>query len=108
MGAAVWWTLDDYWTQRPGVKIEHFGLFTPNGNPRPAGIQAADLFSGGAGQGARQKIVSNAVGEPRQPAVQGLRFLGYLAYALIVSLAIPAIILLLLLVRPPRRWVRVT
>ena len=107
VGAAVWWTLDDYWTQRPGVKIEHFGLFTPNGDPRLAGHAAADLFSGGAGQGARQKIVSNAVGEPRQPAVQGIRFLGYLAYALVVSLAIPAIILLLLLIRPPRRWVRI-
>lgn len=108
VAATVWWTLDDYWTQRPGVKIEHFGLFTPNGDPRPAGIAAADLFSGGAGQGARQKIVSNAVGEPLQPAVQGLRFLGYLAYALVVSLAIPAIILLLLLIRPPRRWARIT
>lgn len=108
VAATVWWTLDDYWTQRPGVKIEHFGLFTPNGDPRPAGIAAADLFSGGAGQGARQKIVSNAVGGPRQPAVQGLRFLGYLAYALVVSLAIPAIILLLLLIRPPRRWARIT
>lgn len=107
VAAAIWWTLDDYWTQRPGVKIEHFGLFTPNGDPRPAGLQAADLFSGGAGQGARQKIVSNAVGEPRQPAVQSLRLLGYLAYALIVSLAIPAIILLVLVIRPPRRRVTV-
>jgi hypothetical protein len=85
------------------VKIEHFGLFTPDGDPRLAGVQAADLFSGGAGQGARQKIVSNAVGEPRLPAVQGLRFLGYLAYALAVSLAIPAIILLVLLTRGPRK-----
>ena len=106
VAGAVWWTLDDYWTQRPGVKIEHFGLFTPNGDPRPAALQAADLFSGGAGQGARQKIVSTAVGEPRQPAVQGLQFLGYLAYALAVSLAIPALILVLLLIRPPRRWAR--
>jgi beta-galactosidase len=103
VAGAIWWTLDDYWTQRPGVKIEHFGLFTPDGDPRLAGVQAADLFSGGAGQGARQKIVSNAVGEPRLPAVQGLRFLGYLAYALAVSLAIPAIILLVLLTRQPRK-----
>ena len=106
LGAAVWWTLDDYWTQRPGVKIEHFGLYLPNGDPRPAGLQAAELFSGGAGQGARQKIVSTATGQRRQPAVQGLRFLGYLAYALVVALAIPAIILLVMLIvirRSPRR-----
>jgi len=97
VAATVWWTLDDYWTQRPGVKIEHFGLYTPNGDPRPAGLQAADLFSGGAGQGAKQNIVSTATGQARLPAAQGQRFLGYLAYALTVALAIPAIILLVLL-----------
>jgi len=58
VGAAVWWTLDDYWTQRPGVKIEHFGLYTPNGDPRPAGLQASARFGGGAGQGLTQKITS--------------------------------------------------
>jgi len=104
LGAAVWWTLDDYWTQRPGVKIEHFGLYKPSGDPRAAGLQAAALFSGGAGQGARQGIVSTATGQPRQPAARGLRFLGYLAYALTVALAIPAVILLgLLFVRHRRR-----
>jgi glycosyl hydrolase family 2 len=104
VGAAVWWTLDDYWSQRPGVKIEHFGLYRPNGDPRPAGLQAASLFSGGAGQGAKQKIVSTANGQARQPALEGLRFLGYLAYALTVALAIPAIILLGLLVVGRRPW----
>ena len=104
LGAAVWWTLDDYWTQRPGGTIEHFGLYKPNGDPRPAGLQATALFSGGAGQGAKQRIVSTATGQARQPAAQGLRFLGYLAYGLSVALAIPAIILLgLLLVGRPRR-----
>ncbi len=106
VGATVWWTLDDYWTQRPGLKVEHFGLFTPEGNARLAGVQAAELFSGGAGQGAQQKIVSTATGQARQPAAQGLRFLGYLAYALTVAIAILGIFLLLLLWmgrRPPRR-----
>jgi beta-glucuronidase len=101
VGAAVWWTLDDYWTQRPGVKIEHFGLYAPNGDPRPAGLQAADLFAGGAGQGAKQKIVSSAIGQARK-AAPALRFLGYVAYALTVALAIPAAILLLLLLTRPR------
>ena len=101
VGAAVWWTLDDYWTQRPGGKIEHFGLYAPNGDPRPAGLQAAELFAGGAGQGAKQKIVSSARGQARKSA-PALRFLGYLAYALTVALAIPAAILLLLLLTRPR------
>jgi len=108
LGASTWWTLDDYWTQRPGVKIEHFGLYAPNGDPRPAGLQAAALFSGGAGQGARQKIVSTATGQPRQPAVQGLRFLGYLAYALVVALLIPSVILLVMLLLIRRSARRVT
>ena len=101
VGAAVWWTLDDYWTQRPGVKIEHFGLYAPNGDPRPAGLQAAELFAGGAGQGAKQKIVSSATGQARK-AAPALRFLGYFAYALTVALAIPAAILLVLLLTRPR------
>lgn len=107
VAAVTWWTLDDYWTQRPGVKIEHFGLFTPNGDPRPAGLAAAERFSGGAGQGARQKIVSSASGAPRHRALdEGLQFLGFLAYALAVAVAIPAIILVLLLVIPRRRRVK--
>jgi len=101
VGTAVWWTLDDYWTQRPCVKIEHFGLFAPNGDPRPAGLQAAELFAGGAGQGAKQKIVSSATGQVRRGA-PALRFLGYIAYALVVALAIPAALLLLMLLTRPR------
>ena len=69
--------------------------------------QAAELFAGGAGQGAKQKIVSSATGQARK-AAPALRFFGYLAYALVIALAIPAAILLgLLVTRPrPRRMVR--
>ena len=109
LGAITWWTLDDYWTQRPGVKIEHFGLFTPDGDPRQAGVAAAELFSGGAGEGAQRKIVSSATGVPRHRALdEGLQFLGFLAYALAVALAIPAIILVLLLLIPSRRRMKTT
>jgi glycosyl hydrolase family 2 len=110
VGATVWWTLDDYWTQRPGLKVEHFGLYAPNGDLRAAGRQAAQLFSGGAGQGANHKIVSTATGQPQQAANQGLRFLGYLAYALTMALTILTVILLslLLLRRRTRRPAVVT
>src|SRR2546428_8971313 len=40
IGAAVWWTLDDYWTQRPGITVETFGLYTPGGYLRKAGVVA--------------------------------------------------------------------
>jgi beta-glucuronidase len=107
VGATVWWTLDDYWTQRPGVKIEHFGLYQPSGDPRPAGLQAAALFGGGAGQGPQRNIVSSGTGSARQPSLRSIRFLGYLAYALTLALGILAAILLLLLLAPrrPRRAV---
>jgi len=62
----------------------------------------AALFSGGAGQGAKQNIVSTAVGQAHLPAGRSLRFLGYLAYALTMALAILAIILLVLLGLGPR------
>lgn len=103
VAATVWWTLDDYWTQRPGIRIEHFGLFTPNGDPRPAGIEASDLFTGGAGQGVKQRIESKATAGLPQPAEADLRLLGYLAYALTIALAIPALILFLLLLGRVRR-----
>ncbi len=102
VGATVWWTLDDYWTQRPGVKIEHFGLYQPSGDARLAGVQAAELFSGSAGQGPQRKIVSSGSGAAREPVQGSVRFLGYLAYALTVALGIPALLLLVLLVAPRR------
>ncbi|HVS06123.1 MAG TPA: glycoside hydrolase family 2 TIM barrel-domain containing protein [Candidatus Dormibacteraeota bacterium] len=110
VGATVWWTLDDYWTQRPGLKVEHFGLYAPNGDLRAAGRQAAQLFSGGAGQGANHKIVSTATGQTEHATTPGLRFLRYLAYALTMALTILTIILLslLLLRRRPRRQAAVS
>src|SRR5437879_12490335 len=45
VGAAVWWTLDDYWTQRPGLTVENFGLFRPDGTMRPAAQAASRDFA---------------------------------------------------------------
>jgi beta-galactosidase len=35
VGAGVWWSLNDYWTERPGIQVEHFGLYRPDGSARP-------------------------------------------------------------------------
>ena len=40
----VWWTLDDYFTMQPSLAIEQFGLFAPDGSPRPVAAAAASLF----------------------------------------------------------------
>src|SRR5256886_9493265 len=45
VGAAVWWTLDDYWTQRPGITVESFGLYTPGGYLRKAGVAASRTWA---------------------------------------------------------------
>jgi len=56
IGAAVWWNLNDYWTQRPGLQVEHFGLYRPDGSMRPVGTLAAQSFA-----------VDSAVGPARPP-----------------------------------------
>ena len=103
VGASGWWPPVDSGTQRLGLKMGHFVRDHPTGDPRSAGVKGSDRISGGAGQGPQQKIVSKATGSARQPAVRGVRFLAYLAYALTVALGIPAAILLLLLLTGPRR-----
>ena len=100
VGAAVWWDLNDYWTQRPGLQVEHFGLYRPDGSMRPAGTLAAQSFA-----------IDSAVGPPRPPgrrilsggegAVVGRPgasrlLLGLLAYAVgLPTVLVGALILLL-------------
>lgn len=44
IGAAVWWSLDDYWTERPGIQVEHFGAYRPDGSERPVGEQMGQAY----------------------------------------------------------------
>ncbi|HEX5451382.1 MAG TPA: glycoside hydrolase family 2 TIM barrel-domain containing protein, partial [Candidatus Limnocylindrales bacterium] len=45
VAAMVWWTLDDYFTSQPGIDLERFGLFEPDGTPRPVASAAASLYA---------------------------------------------------------------
>jgi beta-glucuronidase len=63
VAAAVWWSLDDYWTQRPGIGVEHFGLFRPDGSERPAGGALAQLYGAGA-QPRTQPVLTGGLGQP--------------------------------------------
>ena len=96
VGGAVWWSLEDFATMRPGIGIEHFGLYDGTGTPRPAAIMARTLFTDLSGGGATQQIepmVRSA--RVAAPAVGAdLRLVGYLAYGLTVSLALLSVILL--------------
>jgi beta-glucuronidase len=103
VGSAVWWSLEDYWTDVPGIGVEHFGLFRPDGTMRAVGALARTGFgevttsssaapgfiSGGAG-------VAAPVPEPSHLVLQ-------LAFALAFPIALVALLSSLLLVLRRRR-----
>jgi hypothetical protein len=90
VGATVWWTLEDFTTMMPGIAVEHFGLYRPDGRPRPAAGAAVRLFEARSGQGDVQQIEPDVERAEviRQPGVTDLRLFGYLGYGLGVSLAV--------------------
>jgi beta-galactosidase len=85
VGSAVWWTLDDYWTQRPGLEVEHFGLLRPDGSARPVGVVAAQAFAADSGPAQRppeRRVVSGGVGTGTGRRGASRQLVGLLAYAL--------------------------
>jgi beta-galactosidase len=104
VGAAVWWTLEDFTTMAPRIALERFGLYRPDGSRRPAAETASKLFAASAGGGADQSIESDV----RRATVAGeaneidLPLIGYLAYACAVSIGSMAIALAILVRRGGR------
>src|SRR5438477_2271607 len=52
LGAAVWWSLEDYWTDVPGLVVERFGLYRPVGSTRPVAAEVATAFGAVTGPAA--------------------------------------------------------
>ena len=102
IGAAVWWSLDDYWTQRPGITVETFGLYAPNGSLRPAGIAAARSFGSGAPSPPPSSVRTSGVAVAIQPGERHARLVPYIAYGFALPAAV-LIIAILLLSRVRRR-----
>jgi hypothetical protein len=110
VGATVWWTLEDFTTMMPGIAVEHFGLYAPDGRPRPAAGVAVELFEARSGQGDVQQIQPDVQRAEviREPGTADLRLFAYLAYGFGFSLAFLVGWLLILLRRggrsaaPPR------
>lgn len=100
VGAAVWWSLNDYWTMVPGISVEHFGLFAPDGTARQVAASAATAFAGGAGEGASRRIASGGRGEPVEAPGVAVPFSALLGF----SLAFPLAVLVLLLAAVARPW----
>lgn len=101
VGASVWWSLNDYWTMVPGISVEHFGLFAPDGSARRVAGSLSSSFAGGAGEGASLRIASGGKGQPVE-APQAVPFAVLLAFSLAFPLAV-LLLLLAVLSRPARR-----
>ena len=102
VGAAVWWTLDDYWTQRPGITVETFGLYTPSGYLRKAGVAASRTWARTAPSAAPATVRSNGVAAAFEPSERHSLLVPYIAY----GFALPAVFLvavILVLSRVRRR-----
>jgi hypothetical protein len=102
VGAAIWWSLDDYWTQRPGITVETFGLYTPGGNLRKAGIAASRAWARTAPVAVTPAGRSNGVAAAFEPSARHARFVPYLAYGFAVPAAF-LIVLIIVLSRVRRR-----
>lgn len=89
IGAAVWWTLDDYWTQRPGITVERFGLYRPDGSLRPAGTAVSRTYALTHPVTPPQAVRSSGVAVPIIVGESNTRLWPYLAY----GFALPALLL---------------
>jgi hypothetical protein len=99
VGAALWWSLDDYWTQRPGITVERFGLYRPDGSLRPAGDAASRTFALLAPSPPPSAVRSQGVAVAITPSDRHSRLLPYIAY----GFALPAITLIIVIFALSRR-----
>jgi beta-galactosidase/beta-glucuronidase len=91
VGAALWWSLDDYWTQRPGITIERFGLYRPDGSLRPVGAAVSRAFERTAPSPPPPTVRSKGAAVAITPTVRHSLLPAYVAY----GFALPAVVLII-------------
>jgi beta-glucuronidase len=91
VGAAAWWSLDDYWTQRPGITVERFGLYRPDGSLRPVGPVVASAYELTAPAPQPPAVRSRGIAVPITATERHMLLLPYIAY----GLALPTLVLAL-------------
>ncbi len=98
VGLATWWTLEDYLTMRPGIVVEHFGLYDAKGVGRPAASSATRAFAATAGEGAQLGIESS-VRSARVDVLSGTDWSLFIrvGYALVIAIGLLAVLLGVLL-----------
>ena len=100
VSAMVWWTLDDYFTMQPSITLERFGLFAPDGSPRPVAAAAAALFRSVTGSSDRPAPDERTIAAPVGPAgsnsyADARLLVAYLAFGLgFASLVLSAALVL--------------
>jgi len=81
IGSTVWWSLEDYWTDVPGIAVERFGLFKPDGGMRAVGAEAKSSFGQVTTPAATAPhVVSGGQAVP-VPVAEPSHFAGQLIYA---------------------------
>jgi len=93
VAAGVWWSLDDYYSEKIGLYVERFGLYRPDGTLRPAGVTARESFSIEAPTQPAHTIRSSGVAVPIVASARQARFLPYIGYAI----AVPAVVLIVVI-----------
>lgn len=93
IGAGVWWTLDDYWSERPGISLERFGLYRPDGTLRPVGVAVSRVYALTAPSKPPTTVRSAGVAVPITAGARSGRLLPYLAYGFLL----PALILIVVI-----------
>jgi beta-galactosidase len=96
VGGMVWWSLNDYYTARPGITVERFGMFTPGGTPRPVAAAAKTLFGTAPQAGAVPPLgqtTSGGVGHPLAPAGGTVRLVLFLVYGVGFALLVLGLLL---------------
>jgi beta-glucuronidase len=83
VGSAVWWSLEDYWTDVPGITIERFGLYRPDGSERPAASLVRAAFGDVTAPAAPVAGVPSHGKGLSAPAAEATHLSLYLAYALL-------------------------
>jgi hypothetical protein len=104
VAAAVWWSLDDYWTERPGITIETFGLYRPDGTLRPAGVAARHSFTLTAPPPPPAAVRSKGVAVAIHPSERQGRLLAYVGYGLALPAGVLIVVIAVLSSMRRRAW----
>ena len=96
VGAAVWWSLKDYWTDVAGIGVERFGLYSPDGKLRPVGLLAQTAFGQVTGPAESVPTFTSGGAGAAAPVPEPSHFFLHLGYAFVFPIALVAVLVVLM------------